>query len=415
MARTRSKGLSSPRTPVSAKTKKVGAVKSNLSNASSPSVEKVKKIQIKEQKKKEAEEKETTKATVAKKSAKVSESSKDTLVPQKVAAKAISELTKFLVREQNKPKDTKSNTLFDDVEEDDDSNLYLQINTKKFVSEKPQFKPKLIKLTKSLYNQDNLKTCLIIRDQLVTTTEQIEALENENLPTITQILPLKTLKNEYKNFEKRRQLQSEYDLFIVDDALLNLMPTLLGKIFYGNGSNKIPLPIRVTSTGNPKEISVVTIKNQVEKCLQSTFFLPPMGVNISIKIGSVNSAFKEDELSQNLQDALATFEKDTLRSVNLKTTKSPSLPLYYAENLYDEETDVIENIKASEEKEETSGPKLSAFEKGLLELGAPDEVAKIIGKKLNKKNQNKKVTKKAPLKKSKVANKVEKPTKKAKA
>jgi len=413
MARTRSKGLSSPRTPVSAKTKKVGAVKSNLSNASSPSVEKVKKIQIKEQKKKEAEQKETTKAPVAKKATKSTESSEDTLVSQKVAAKAISELTKFLVREQNKPKDTKSNTLFDDVEEDEDSNLYLQINTKKFVSEKPQFKPKLIKLTKSLYNQDSLKTCLIIRDQLVTTTEQIEALENENLPTITQILLLKTLKNEYKNFEKRRQLQSEYDLFIVDDALLNLMPTLLGKIFYG--SNKIPLPIRVTSTGNPKEISVVTIKNQLEKCLQSTFFLPPMGVNISIKIGSVNSAFKEDELSQNLQDTLATFEKDTLRSVNLKTTKSPSLPLYYAENLYDEETDVIENIKADEEKEETSGPKLSAFEKGLLELGAPDEVAKIIGKKLNKKNQNKKVAKKAPLKKSKVANKVEKQTKRAKA
>ncbi|KAG2731265.1 hypothetical protein G9P44_005681 [Scheffersomyces stipitis] len=401
MARTRSRGLDSPRTPVSAKSKKVGAIKSS-SATSSPTAEKVKKITAKRAKAQATEEKVEESKPAASKLSTSTVSSE--IVSSKVASKAISELSKFLKREESKSKDTKSTGLFDESDEDEKKNLYLQIHTKKFFSEKPQFKPKLIKLTKSIYDQTSLKTCLIVRDQLATTTEQIEALENASLPTVSQILPLKSLKAEFKNFEKRRQFHADYDLFLVDDALLNLMPTLLGKIFYGNGSNKIPLPIRVTTSSNTKEISIVTIKNQVEKCLQSTYYLPPMGVNVSIKIGSVNSTFSEEELSQNLQDALSLFEKDTLRSVNLKTTASPSLPLFYAEKLYDEE-DVVENVKAAKTSESISGPKLSAFEKGLLELGAVDDVAKIIGKKMNTKN--KKVVKKS----AKKANKIEKPKK----
>lgn len=71
----------------------------------------------------------------------------------------------------------------------------------------------------------------------------------------------------------------------------------------------------------------------------------------------------------------------------IKTDLSPSLPLYYAEKLYNDEDVLEENAKASKNTDDEQEVRLSTFEKGLLELGDADEVAKIIGKKLKKQQQ----------------------------
>lgn len=377
MAKTRSKGSASPKTPTSAKSKKVGSIKKDVPEGS-PSVKKTKNIKKKIVKKVEETPVETKEEPVKEAVKEVVSS----VVPEKVSVKAISELAKFLKREETETT-TEKTSLFDDEDDEQKTNLYLQINTKKFYSDRPQLKPKVIQLSNPIYNQENLKTCLIVRDQLVTTEEQLEALENEKLPTVSQILPLKTLKTEYKHFEKRRQLYNDYDLFIVDDAVFNLMPTLLGKVFYSNGAKKTPFPVRVTSTKNPKELSLVTLKNQLNKCLTSTSFLPPMGVTVVVKIGSINSNFTQAQLAQNLQDVLVAFDKESIKSVMLKTKLSPALPLYYTENLY-EESDVLENIKPSEVTKDEVTP----FEKGLLEFADAQEVAKIL-KKSSKSNNTK--------------------------
>lgn len=387
MARTRSKGIASPRAPTPTKSKKGGA---SNSPAASPSIKKSKAISKNKSagksKMKELQSKEVPSKEVKSKGLQ-SEESQASIVSKNVADKAISELGKYLDRETAKEESNKT-LLFDN--DDETRNLFLQITTKKFYSSKPNFKPKMIKLTNSYLNPESksLKTCLIIRDQLITDNEQLETIENANLPTLQQIIPLNALKTEYKHYEKRRQLYSEYDLFLVDDALLNSMPTLLGKIFYGNGNKKIPLPIRVTSTSNNKEFSITTIGNQLSKCLTSTFFLPPVGVNISIKIGTITEDFQQNQLVENLQDVLNHFDKDTLRSVMIKTDHSPALPLYYTEKLYSDE-DVLSDANAmpSKKSDDNNEVKLSAFEKGLLELGDADEVAKIIGKKLKKKQE----------------------------
>lgn len=372
MARTRSKGIASPRVPTPTKSKKNGAIAN--SPAASPSIKKSKSIP-----KTKSNEKSKVKQLQ-------NEEVQGSIVSKNVADKAISELSKFLDREAEEEQSDKT-LLFDNDEET--KNLFLQITTKKYYSTKPNFKPKLIKLSNAIHNPESksLKTCLIIRDQLITDPEQLEIIENASLPTLQQIVPLSALKTEYKHYEKRRQLYSEYDLFLVDDALLNSMPTLLGKVFYGNGNTKIPLPIRVTSTSNNKEFSITTIGNQLNKCLNSTFFLPPVGVNISVKIGSITSDFKKNQLVENLEDVLSHFDKDSLRSVMIKTDLSPSLPLYYAEKLYNDEDVLEDNTKVSKNTDDEQEVRLSTFEKGLLELGDADEVAKIIGKKLKKQQQ----------------------------
>ncbi|EGW30307.1 uncharacterized protein SPAPADRAFT_63158 [Spathaspora passalidarum NRRL Y-27907] len=320
-----------------------------------------------------------TKVTRAKKQQEpVPEPVPTTLISSEITAKAIAALVKWTEKETKPKKDS----LF----EEDPAKLYITVNTKKYISAKPQFKPKVISLPHSI-NSD-VKTCLIIRDELVKTTDQLESLENADVH-IDQILPATTLKNDYKNFEKRRDLFAQYDLFIFDDALMNLMPTFLGKIFYK--STKIPVPIRVTATKNLKELSLVTLKNQVEKVLSSTWYLPPMGNTVSIRIGNLTD--DSEKLVSNANKVVEAFEVKDLKNIMIKTDVSPSLPLYYTDKLYDEEEDVAKEEKKEEQPEDEEAIKFTSFEKGLLELGDVETVTKIIGKKLNKESTKDKAAK----------------------
>ncbi|KAI5964552.1 CIC1 [Candida theae] len=306
------------------------------------------------------------------------------IISNKVTDKAISELKSYIAREQSKREKKASQNpssksqLFDD-EDSDDSTLTLVVESKKFLSSKPQFKPKSIKLFKSI-NDASIKSCLIIRDQLVKSDQEIEKIEEANLPTVSQILPLQSIKTEYKPYEKRRELHSSFDLFFVDDAVLNTMPTSLGKIFYQ--TSKYPLPVRVSTSGNKKELSLTTLSNQLQKALSSTSYLPPQGTTVSIKIGSINDEFTLEDLNKNINAVASSFNISTIKSIMLKTATSPALPLYYTDKLYDEDDIFVET-----KEETTNGDELSAFEKGLLELGDAETVAKVIGKKLGEKKR----------------------------
>ena len=108
-----------------------------------------------------------------------------------------------------------------------------------------------------------------------------------------------------------------------------------------------------------------------------------MGVNISIKFGIINK-FTDSQLADNLKDILTHFNKESLRSILLKTSTSPSLPLFYSDKIY-QDSDVVGDDST---KSSTTKNNLSAFERGLLELGNPEDVSKIGGRKLNQKLKN---------------------------
>ena len=87
------------------------------------------------------------------------------------------------------------------------------------------------------------------------------------------------------------------------------MPNTLGKVFYSKGSSndKIPIPIKVTSTTtgsqtNGKQLSIVTLTNQLNKVLNNTYYLPPIGNNITIKIGKLK--FDNNDLIANINDVV---------------------------------------------------------------------------------------------------------------
>lgn len=303
-------------------------------------------------------------------------------VSQSQAFKALSELKKFLER-QGEDKSEKAQ-LFDD-DDDENSDLYVQFQTKKYYSQKPEFKPRLIQLSKPFYREnEELKTCLFLRDHFITTDDKLEEVEQADIPTLKKILTLTQLKTIYQTFEKRRELYSEYDLFLVDDALLSSMPLVLGKTFYLNETGKFPVNVRVTSTKAPKELSLVTLGNQVNKVLSSTAFLPPVGTDITVKIGSF-SHLSDRELLANMHAVLKAFDEELLVTVGVKTSESPVLPLYYTDKIYGD-ADVLENVPEAVEDE----PEDDTYTKALLELGDEQSVAKALGGELRKVKKTKK-------------------------
>lgn len=51
--------------------------------------------------------------------------------------------------------------------------------------------------------------------------------------TSFQIVPLKSLKLEYKPHEAKRNLSNMYDIYLADERIVRLLPPILGKNFYG--------------------------------------------------------------------------------------------------------------------------------------------------------------------------------------
>lgn len=334
--------VTKPSTASPSKTIKTKAVKKTTTKKATP-------------KKEEEEEKEVHVETVTKDSS---------LIPEEITKKAISELKKYISRQSQQQQqetendESKKSKLFDEDEDDEDNkqneSFYLTIDSKKFWSSKPQFKPKSFKLTKPLYDNNQTTTttsnsnndinvdnniCLIIRDELVKSIDELNELENnQSLSQITQIIPLNSIKTEYKSFEKKRELYHQFKIFLVDEAILNIMPNTLGKVFYSKGSSndKIPIPIKVTSTTtgsqtNGKQLSIVTLTNQLNKVLNNTYYLPPIGNNITIKIGKLK--FDNNDLIANINDVVKNLDLDTIKSIHVKTSTSPAIPLFYTKSL----------------------------------------------------------------------------------
>ena len=56
-------------------------------------------------------------------------------------------------------------------------------------------------------------------------------------------LPLSELKLCYQSYESRRKLAASFDVFLADKRIVHHLPTNLGKAFYSNARDKIPIPV----------------------------------------------------------------------------------------------------------------------------------------------------------------------------
>ena len=97
---------------------------------------------------------------------------------------------------------------------------------------------------------------------------------------MTEILPMREMRNEYKVIEAKQKLSKAFDVFICDRKLLNnkfnYLNQFLGKTFWIS-EKKVPIPVDLTSS---------TLKEDLQSKLnQTSLYLSGKGDTNIVNIG----------------------------------------------------------------------------------------------------------------------------------
>ena len=280
----------------------------------------------------------------------------------------------------------------DDDEADDDVPIWLILTTKKHIIDKKRLKPGKILLPHPYLDtaNQNLRICLITADPQRTYKELIAhpTFPLDLAKRIERVIGLTKVKAKYKSFEARRQLLSEFDVFLADDRIITHLPQVLGKTFYKGGSKR-PVPVslegkrqsfdeqgnkrRKLSEGGKKvvkaEVSPANVAREVERTLSSALVHLAPSTTTAVKVGT--SSMEPQQIQDNIEAvAAALVDKyvpqkwNNVRAVHIKSPNSIALPIWMAEELWADENDVLdEPLPVNESK------KSKKRKKGLLDGG----------------------------------------------
>ncbi|KAG8069326.1 hypothetical protein GUJ93_ZPchr0005g14302 [Zizania palustris] len=233
-----------------------------------------------------------------------------------VVASAVASLTKWM---RGRAAEAPPNLLTDER----DDLVLLQLSLRR-VTASPTIKPHLLPLPHPVIPGESASICVISDDRPKShspaASDLMDASKSHRFP-VSEVIPLSTLRTDYRPYESRRRLAASHDLFLADRAVLPLLPRVLGKVFYS--TKKAPIPVDFTRTGWPE---------QVRRVLSSTFLYLRSGTCSGIKVGRLD--MNEPDIVENVMEAVAAAVEKVpkkwanLRSLHLKAVDSISLPIY---------------------------------------------------------------------------------------
>ncbi|KAM9831822.1 ribosomal L1 domain-containing protein 1 [Neosynchiropus ocellatus] len=174
---------------------------------------------------------------------------------------------------------------------------------------------------------DTDEVCLFTRDEPNMTAEQTQRfyktlLEKKGVKYITEVIPFKMLKAEYKPFEAKRRLLGNFNMFLSDDRIRRLLPSHIGKHFYER--KKEPMSINLMGKN---------LAWDVQRLVQGTNLkVTNKGCCCMAQVG--NSGLTAEQLVENIESAVQTvmakikMKGPVLKVVHLKSKKSVALPIY---------------------------------------------------------------------------------------
>ena len=316
-------------------------------------------------------------------------------IPKERITKAVKQLNLFIKRKLEEEEKNGNDLLGGDIEDIDQNIHLIAVNTTSFSGPVKQFKLKLIDVQHSLYvpwKQNSVtalkdfKCLLILKDKDIDKISQDDLLDslNEDNITIDEVISVSTLKTTYKAFESRRAFIQQFSLILADDSVITTLPKLLG----GKAFNKVettPISIK-TYSSSQKKFSKETLINSIRKVyLNKLPIRLPRGTTLNVHLGQLNW-FNESDLVDNVESVTKyLLDNYKIRSVFIKTNKSPVLPLYYNNDVIDELLTVEKKTHkhdSTKEKVTIDGieVELSNFEKSLLEIANPKELSTIFSK-----------------------------------
>lgn len=190
------------------------------------------------------------------------------------------------------------------------------------VPDKRKTKPFIIELPHPMYNEKS-EICFISKDPQ---KKYKDLLIRENpLPGLTKVIGVDKLRRNYKEFGDKAALADSFDLFLCDSAVAEMMPKLLGKMFYKN-KRKLPVPVR---------FRMQDPHTNIKKAMNGTPLRIPQGPCLAIKIG--RCSMDPQELEENAAVVIAKVVKhiadNPIMSICLQATDSPALPIWKRERL----------------------------------------------------------------------------------
>jgi ribosome biogenesis protein UTP30 len=235
----------------------------------------------------------------------------DSAVPAAQVAKAVTALLAYERKRSAERLGDKAD-LFDQG-----SPLYVQIGLKTVPIRKIG-KPHKIELPHPLYADSPNGACLIVKDTIKQDSKAF--LEKHGVTGIAKVLSLDKLRRDYREYEAKRALSSQYDLFLADNRVLPLLPKLLGKHFFVKKKHPVPIEMRKGD-----------LKRQLESALRSTY-LHISGQSNAVKVG--HSGMDPKAISDNVNAVLASIgdalpgKWPAIQTLHLKSAESIALPLY---------------------------------------------------------------------------------------
>lgn len=191
---------------------------------------------------------------------------------------------------------------------------------------------------------------------------------------MTRVIDIKKLEKKYHSYESKRQLRDSYDLFLADDRIITYLAKVLGKTFYAT-TPKRPIPVHLQAykdksdkkknaalpSAKPKKESsrntlICTPKeagHEIERTLCMTQVNLAPSVTTSIRVGL--SSQNPEQVAENI-DAVVTgmTEKHIprqwrgVKAIHVKGPNTMALPIWLADELWEDEKEVLEDQEAEE-------------------------------------------------------------------
>ncbi|ELK13530.1 ribosomal L1 domain-containing protein 1 [Pteropus alecto] len=169
--------------------------------------------------------------------------------------------------------------------------------------------------------------CLFTKDEPNVTPEKTERfykklLNKHGIKTISQIIPFRTLKKEYKAYEAKLRLLGSFDFFLTDARIRRLLPSHLGRHFYNR--KKVPVSVNLLAKNLSREINDSiggTVLNISKSGSCSTIRIGHTGMQVQHIIENILAVTKR--LSQKLPE-----KWESVKLLYVKTERSVSLPIF---------------------------------------------------------------------------------------
>jgi ribosome biogenesis protein UTP30 len=227
-----------------------------------------------------------------------------------------------------------------------------------------------------LYSSPQTRICLITADGPADDTfkklVKDPAFPKDLEKKLHKVIRYSRLAKKYKEYESRRHLFAEYDLFLADERIIHMLPAALGSSFY-KSTSKRPIPVSLTGRelyGKktkktaldrtlPKKRGAaareaVVVGAPVDVAADIERALATLAVHLSpcptISVKVAYAGWPAEWIAENVQAAvervLAKYIPggwSGLKSLHLKGPETAALPVWMAEELWATEDDVLDH------------------------------------------------------------------------